>query len=85
MLGTVTKIKRWDPTSNTGGYGFLRDDGGYDRFFHSRDLADGPHAFGDTITEGSRVSFEPTAGNTGRTGTSNGLRAIRVMLEGEAA
>lgn len=60
-----------------GGYGFIRDAEGRDRFFHARDLLDVDF---NEVTVGAKVTFGPTSGNTSRTGGGNGLRAEQIEL-----
>lgn len=68
-----------------GGYGFIRDEQGEDRFFHARDLTN--RAFAALCTEfkalpkGARlkVTFEPAQGAS-RNGSGNNLRAEQVTI-----
>lgn len=83
MTGVITKIKLKTDTEK-GGYGFIRDENGNDRFFHANDLLsrEGKPANGLfwNLREGDRVTFEATAGNQSRGGKGNGLRAVKVSL-----
>lgn len=95
MTGTITTLikksenrMRADNTPDRGGYGFIRDDEGHDRFFHARDLVtpDGKGGFRpaqstfEQLKEGVKVEFTGTSGAKSRTGGGNGLRAETVRV-----
>lgn len=91
MTGTITTLirkqeqrKRADGTADQGGYGFIRDEDGHDRFFHARDVVtpEGAPAqiLFESLKEGTRVEFAPLSGCHSRTGTGNGLRADQVRV-----
>ena len=75
MTGTVTKIIRKDDarTMDKGGYFFVRDGDGHDRFAHARDLVE--TSFAD-LKENIIVNFEPLNGGP----RGNGLRAEKVSV-----
>lgn len=82
MTGTVTAIIRKRDGQN-GGFGFIRDEAGDERFFHVRNLIGGSVAF-ERLSEGARVTFTPIAlpAHTSRAGkTVNGLQADKVCVE----
>jgi cold shock CspA family protein len=76
MTGTVTRIFRSDSgglRKDRGGYFFIRDEHGHDRFAHARDIGQSEFLF---LQEGDSVEFEPlTVPNSPR---GNGLRAESV-------
>lgn len=81
MKGTITAIK---PKSTTiqegrevykGGFGFIRDEHGSDRFFHANGVV-GAMPF-DQLLEGSAVEFEPYA-QPGSGGNALRARSVRV-------
>ena len=74
MKGTVTAVIRRTDTRN-GGYGFIRDINGHDRFFHARDLVDVRF---DDLKEQDAVEFEPQDHVGGGRGNGNGRRAEKV-------
>lgn len=75
MTGVVTKIFRQEEgRKDRGGYFFIRDSDGHDRFAHARDI--GHDAF-QVLREKARVEFEPRTVTGGR---GNGLRAENVVL-----
>lgn len=82
MHGTITNlIKKTDGRKDKGGYGFIRDESGSDRFFHARDLEtvtgiSAPGLF-EVLLPGSPVTFEPT---TRPGGKGNGLGAEHVRV-----
>lgn len=91
MTGTITTVikksagrVRGDGTPDKGGYGFIRDEDGKDRFFHARDMVDDSGKMAtilfERLQENDRVEFEPTAGNVSRAGGGNGLRAEKVRV-----
>lgn len=55
MNGEVTVIIR-KSAERKGGYGFIRDEHGHDRFFHARDLIGVTF---DELQERTKVTFEP--------------------------
>lgn len=68
--GTVTKIVPRDDDTARGGFGFIRDEQGEDRFFHARDVR------GTTFEEllvDDRVQFDAVA-------STKGLRATNVYV-----
>lgn len=78
LTGTVTNVipKGADESGNRrGNYGFIRDDAGFDRFFHANDLTG---ARLEDVRPGQRVEF--TANDAG--GKAGGRRAERVRLIG---
>jgi len=72
--GVLNKRGRLD----YGGYGFIKDEAGHERFFHINDMINDANetAMFDTLKKGDRVSFEPLPGTKG-----NGLRADNVRRE----
>ena len=75
MTGTVTKIFRnAEGRKDHGGYFFIKDEEGHDRFAHARDI--GQDVF-PQLREGARVEFEPRKVDKGR---GNGLRAENVRV-----
>lgn len=72
MTGTVTAVIRRREGVN-GGYGFIRDDEGSERFFHARNLRGITF---DKVNEGDKVEFRPVA----EVGKGNGLRADDVSV-----
>ena len=88
MNGVITTIKIKTGPDVKGGFGFIRDEAGTDRFFHARDLVndDGTsatHTFGvlgQRVAAGERpkVTFEPVT--VPANAHSNGLRAVKVLL-----
>lgn len=79
MTGTITKIIKKDANRKTdmGGYFFIKDDEGHDRFAHAHDLQGAKF---DTLKDGLRVEFQPLAGAKSRKGGGNGLRAEAVRV-----
>lgn len=77
VITTLIPLRQDHAGKSRGGYGFIRDADGHDRFFHARDLLDAD--FTDLST-GRKVTFDPTSGNTSRTGGGNGLRAEQVFV-----
>jgi cold shock CspA family protein len=77
MTGVVTKIIRKEETRtmDKGGYFFVRDNDGFDRFAHARDLIGISFA---QLTENALVEFTPIEG--GQRG--NGRRAEKVSPVG---
>lgn len=76
MNGEVTKIFRTaEGRKDRGGYFFIRDEDGHDRFAHARDI--GQEHF-SRLREGQRVTFEPVEVSNSTKG--NGLRAEKVKL-----
>lgn len=80
MTGIIMKLK-FRTDQEKGGYGFIRDAQGRDRFFHANDLRDEhdravPGLFAH-LREGERVTFEPRDMSAGK---GNGLRAELVKL-----
>jgi cold shock CspA family protein len=90
MRGVITTVKVKRTAEVKGGFGFIRDEHGQDRFFHARDLVtDGNVAEEFNALEGRlrsgevlKVEFEPVAVTPPASSTngSNGLRAARVEL-----
>lgn len=75
MTGVVTKIFRQEEgRKDRGGYFFIRDSDGHDRFAHARDI--GQDVF-QSLKEKAQVEFEPRVVSGGR---GNGLRAENVVL-----
>ena len=76
MEGTITKLMKKDPEGRVrkggrrdyGGYGFIRDSAGEDRFFHAKSVVDTRF---EALAVGVGVTFEPEVGD-------NGLRAVQV-------
>ena len=64
--GTIKRIVR------DRGFGFLRDEGGQDWFFHRSGVADGEF---DKLAEGQRVTFEEEP-------SPKGPRATNIRTEG---
>lgn len=78
MIGTITKLLKKDINRKTdqGGYGFIKDEEGHDRFFHAHDLMETKF---EKLREGLRVEFTPAVGQS-RKGGGNGLRAESVRV-----
>jgi cold shock CspA family protein len=75
MNGIISRVIR-KGREDLGGYFFVKDSQGHDRFAHARDLVC-PSDF-EILREGQLVEFEPmTVQNAAR---GNGLRAERVKL-----
>lgn len=82
MTGVVTAIIRKREGQN-GGFGFIRDENGDERFFHVHNLIGGSVSF-ERLTEGARVTFTPITlpAQTSKAGKLvNGLRADKVSAE----
>jgi cold shock CspA family protein len=75
MIGKVTAVIRRREGQN-GGYGFIRDEHGSERFFHARNLIGGSAAF-ERLKEGASVTFTPVMQEAGK---HNGLRADDVEV-----
>lgn len=79
MKGTITAIKPkvTEPGGRChGGFGFIRDESGTDRFFHANGVADQtPFA---QLLEGASVEFDPYT-QPGSGGNSQRARAVRVV------
>lgn len=82
MKGTITAIKPYveHPATvpglrlvKSGGFGFLKDEAGEDRFFLAREVSGAEFS---TALEGRNVEFEPQT----IAGKGNGLRAIRINV-----
>jgi cold shock CspA family protein len=85
VKGTVTTIKPFgeretqDPTTKayrrirTGGFGFIKDENGQDRFFLARDVETGTFS---PALEGLAAEFEPAH----VPGKGNGLRALHIHV-----
>ena len=65
LKGTVKRLVR------DRGFGFIRDDGGQEWFFHRSAVQDGGY---DTLAEGQRVTFEEEP-------SPKGPRAANIRLE----
>jgi len=76
MKGTISAIIRRGEGQN-GGFGFIIDEDGQERFFHARHLVPKSlQAQFETIKEGTVVTFSPV----NVPGRGNGLRAEHVEL-----
>lgn len=69
MTGVITAVIR-KSAERRGGFGFLRDEEGKDRFFHANNLRGITF---DKVEEGQAVEFKPIA-------TPQGLRADRILV-----
>lgn len=78
MKGKISAIiKRRSPESRDGGFGFIIDEEGNERFFHARHLyPKSLQARFESLTEGLEVTFNPI----NVPGRGNGLRAEHVEL-----
>jgi cold shock CspA family protein len=77
VRGTIKSvIKKQEGKPHKGGFGFIIDEHGEERFFHANNLVKGSPRFED-LKEGSPVEFEPVT-NTG--GKHGGLRAESVRV-----
>lgn len=77
MTGVITRVNREFVHADGrkgGGFGFIRDEDGRDRFFHARSLRG---VFFDEIREGQAVTFQPVE-VTGGDRKGNGLQAVDV-------
>jgi cold shock CspA family protein len=72
MKGVVTRI------FPNNGYGFVRDDDGFLRFFHANDFK--PIRAFDTLREGQGLEFDPLDLGESPTGKDNGLRAVNIHV-----
>lgn len=75
MTGTITAIIRKREGQN-GGFGFIKDEHGQERFFHAHNLIPVRQVNFEKLREGQAVEFEPVAVK----GKGNGLRAEKVRL-----
>lgn len=74
MTGTIKSLVR--KTEKTrGGFGFIVDEFGDERFFHAKNLRSAGTF--ESLREGLRVQFDPFTDDRGR---GNGLRADNVQV-----
>lgn len=76
MKGKIKSVIR-KTAQQKGGFGFIIDEVGQERFFHARNLARASGPF-ESLREGLHVEFEPVT--TDQTGKGNALRADNVRV-----
>lgn len=74
MKGTITTVipVRIEGDKKKGGFGFIKDEEGRDRFFHARDVQGTRF---DQLSQDNAVEFEAVEVGNGK---GNGLRAEKV-------